>query len=180
MGAQRELCQQIVEQGGDDVISLKGNQGTLHKDVQLYFSDEKLRETCLFSEENDKGHGRLEQRRAYVCEDLDWLQESHPWPGLKSIGVVMSQVTKGEKVDQEQRFYISSLPGDARQFNHIARSHWGIENQLHWRFDVTFNEDGRCIRNDNAAENIDILRKWALNILQKVKVKPDAQECHVL
>ena len=86
--------------------------------------------------------------------------------------MVSATVWKKDKVMEEKRFYISSLPADARQLNQVARAHWGIENQLHWRFDVVFNEDGSCIRNDNAAENLDILRKWALNALQKVDRKP--------
>jgi predicted transposase YbfD/YdcC len=173
MGAQRDICKQIAEQEGDYVISLKGNQGTLHDDVVTYFKDEKMLEKSLVSEENDKGHGRIEQRIAYSFEDIEWLQKEHEWPGLKSIGMVTTTVNKGDKILAEQRFYISSLPADARQLNQAARLHWGIENQLHWRLDVTFNEDGACIRNDNAAENIDILRKWALNVLQKAKQKPD-------
>lgn len=173
MGAQRDTCAQIINQGGDYVISLKGNQGTLHNDVITYFNDENFIRKCLISEENDKGHGRIEQRVAYSCDDIKWLQEEHQWPGLKSIGMVKTTVSKGHKMTQEQRFYISSLSADARRLNEAARLHWGIENLLHWRLDVTFNEDKACIRNDNAAENIDILRKWALNILQKVKKKPD-------
>ena len=87
--------------------------------------------------------------------------------------MVKTTVIKGDKLLQEDRFYISSLPADARKLNEAARLHWGIENQLHWRLDVTFNEDGACIRNDNASENVDILRKWALNVLQKAKQKPN-------
>lgn len=171
MGAQREICALITEKKGDYVISLKGNQGSLYSDVMEYFSNQKLRDDCLTSAENDKGHGRLEQRIAYSCDDIDWLQLNHDWPGLKSIGLVKTRVERKGKVAEEERYYISSLAADAKLLNHAARSHWGIENQLHWRLDVVFNEDGGCIRNDNAAENIDILRKWALNVLQKAKTK---------
>jgi predicted transposase YbfD/YdcC len=173
IGAQRDICSQIVEQHGDYVISLKGNQETLHDDVVTYFKDKKLLSKCSCSEENDKGHGRIEQRTAYSSDNVDWLQKEHRWPGLRSIGMVTSKITKGSKITLEERFYISSLPAEAKQLNQAARLHWGIENQLHWRLDVVFNEDGACIRNDNAAENIDILRKWALNVLQKAKQKPD-------
>lgn len=173
MGAQRDICRQIIEQEGDYVISLKGNQGTLHDEVTEYFGDQKLLSKCLFSEENDKGHGRLEQRIAYSSDDISWLEKEHEWPGLKSIGMVISKVEKAGKVMQEKRFYISSLPADARKLNQAARLHWGVENQLHWRLDVVFNEDKSCIRNDNAAENIDILRKWALNALQKARENPN-------
>lgn len=172
MGAQREICEQIISQGGDYVISLKGNQGTLHKDVMDYFSNKKTLENSLISEENDKGHGRIEQRIAHSFDDIRWLQQEHEWPGLKSIGMVSTNVWKKDKHTEEVRFYISSLPANAKQLNHAARAHWSIENQLHWRLDVVFNEDGACIRNDNAAENLDILRKWALNALQKAERKP--------
>ena len=171
MGAQREICKQIIQQEGDYVISLRGNQGTLHNDVITYFKNEKTLENSIISEENDKGHGRIEQRIAYSFEDINWLKKEHEWPGLKSIGMVKTTVIKGDKLLQEERLYISSLPADARRLNQAARLHWGIENQLHWRLDVTFNEDGACIRNDNAAENVDILRKWVLNVLQKAKQK---------
>jgi predicted transposase YbfD/YdcC len=170
MGAQRSICQQIVDGEGDYVISLKGNQGTLHEDVQLFLDDVNNHE--LIHESNDKGHGRIEQRIAIASQDIEWLQERHNWPGLKSIGMVTSTVTKKGKETVETRFYISSLEANAERLNDVARKHWGIENQLHWRLDVVFNEDKACIRNDNAAENMDILRKWALTILIKAKKKP--------
>jgi predicted transposase YbfD/YdcC len=171
VGAQRDICQQIVDGGGDYVISLKGNQGTLHEDVALFLEDEA--NTPFQHEENDKGHGRIEQRVAAVSHDIDWLQEIHKWPGLKAVGKVTATVWKKGKKTEETRYYISSLQLDAGQLNNIARKHWGIENQLHWRLDVVFNEDKACIRNDNAAENMDILRKWALAILVKAKDKKD-------
>lgn len=172
MGCQREACEQIVEKEGDYLIALKGNQGSLHKDVKEWFQDEKLRSACDTWEEHDKGHRRIESRKAFVTDDIGWLQH-HQWPHLRSIGMVEAQVTKSKKVTTETRFYISSLPAKAEEICKAARAHWGIENKLHWRLDVVFNEDKACITNDNAAENMDILRKWALNILRKAKEKPD-------
>jgi predicted transposase YbfD/YdcC len=172
MGAQREICDKIIGQEGDYVISLKGNQGTLHRDIKEYFEDELCKQECSSFIIYDKGHGRLEERTAYVTGQLDWLQIEHKWPGLKSIGMVISKVTKGDKTTNETRYYISSLAENAELLNQAARSHWAIENKLHWRLDVVFNEDKACIRNDNSAENIDILRKWALNILHRAKDKP--------
>jgi predicted transposase YbfD/YdcC len=171
MGAQRDICQQIVNGGGDYVISLKGNQGTLHKDVELFLEDEDNYHSQ--HEENDKGHGRIEQRVAVVSHNIDWLQKMHKWPGLKAVGKVMATVRRKGKETTEIRYYISSLTLDAGQLNNIARKHWSIENQLHWRLDVVFNEDKACIRNDNAAENMDILRKWVLAILVGAKDKKD-------
>ena len=112
---------------------------------------------------NDKSHGRLEQRTAIVSCQVDWTQEIHQWPGLKTIGKIVSKVFKKGKETTETRYYISSLSLTVQKLNDIPRAHWGIENQLHWRLDVVFNEDKACIRNDNPAENMDILRKWALN-----------------
>jgi predicted transposase YbfD/YdcC len=171
MGAQRDICEQITGQLGDYVICLKGNQGTLHEDVRLYLEDQEHHEER--NENNDKGHGRLEQRTAVISHSIGWLQSEHSWPGLKTIGMVHARVNKKDKETSETRFYISSLELSAQQLNDIARRHWGIENQLHWRLDVVFNEDKACVRNDNAAENMDIMRKWALNSMGKVKEKPD-------
>lgn len=171
MGAQRDICQQIIDQEGDYVISLKGNQGALHKDAKLYLEDQDT--YLMTNENNDKGHGRIEQRIAAITREIDWLQDLHKWPGLKSIGKITSRVLKKDKETTETRYYISSLPLTAMALNDIARSHWGIENSLHWMLDVVFNEDKCCIRNDNAAANMDTLRKWALNILNKAKTKPD-------
>jgi len=171
MGAQREICQQILDQSGDYVISLKGNQGTLHEDAKLYLEDSDNHQ--MTNENNDKGHGRIEQRVAVTTHEVQWLQDLHQWPGLKSIGKITSRVFKKEKETTETRYYISSLLLTAQELNDIARSHWGIENSLHWTLDVVFNEDKSCIRNDNAAANMDILRKWALNILHKAKTKPE-------
>jgi predicted transposase YbfD/YdcC len=171
IGAQRSICNKILEKGGDYVISLKGNQGSLLEDVELYLKDPHNHE--LINESNDKGHGRIENRLATVSHDISWLQERHDWPGLRSIGMITATVNRKGKETRECRHYISSLPLAADRLNVIARAHWGIENQLHWRLDVIFNEDKACIRNENAAENMAILRKWALNILPKAKSKPD-------
>lgn len=171
MGAQRTICSQIVEGGADYVISLKGNQGNLHNDVKVYLEDPKTHQ--MINENNDKGHGRIESRVASVSHDLEWLKQSHKWPGLKAIGKIKATVWKKGKEITDTRYYISSIALDAARLNEIARKHWSIENQLHWSLDVVFNEDKACIRNDNAAENIDILRKWAMAILVKTKTKPE-------
>lgn len=171
MGAQRVICQKIIDGNGDYVISLKGNQGTLHQDVMLYLNDPIHHE--LTNESNDKGHGRIEKRVAIVAHNVDWLNETHNWPGLKAIGKITARVFRKDKETTDTRYYISSTALDAARLNEIARAHWSIENQLHWSLDVVFNEDKACIRNDNAAENLNTLRKWALSILGKAKDKPD-------
>lgn len=170
MGAQRSICEHIIKGQGNYVIALKGNQGTLHKDVQMYLNDPKTHQ--LIHETHDKGHGRIERRISGVSHDIEWLQTEHDWPGLKAIGHITSTVLRNSKETTDTRYYISSMPLSAERLNHIARQHWGIENQLHWMLDVVFNEDGACIRNENAAENLNILRKWAMTVLTKAKQKP--------
>ncbi len=167
MGAQRGICQKIVDKEGDYVISLKGNQTTLHEDVKLYLKDPLNHQ--MVNENNDKGHGRVVQRVAAITHDIKWLQELHGWPGLKCIGQITAHVFKKGRETRETRYYISSLSLTAQELDDIARAHWGIENQLHWRLDVVFNEDKERISEDRAAQNMDTLREWALNILSKAK-----------
>lgn len=153
------------------MIALTGNQSNLLNDVIAYLKDPHYHE--YINDNYDKGHGRIEQRTAVVCHQIEWLTQTHQWPGLASIGKITSNVTRKGKQTIDTRYYISSLKLQAHQLNEIARAHWAIENQLHWSLDVVFNEDKACIRNDNAAENIDVIRKWALAVLTKAKDKPE-------
>ena len=168
MGCQRDICSRIIEKGGDYAISLKGNQGSLHKDVALFFADKK-REPAHEWEEYDKGHGRIEHRHCTAIQDIAWLQEIHDWPGLRSIAMVKSTRQNNEDIQQETRYYLSSMPADAERIAKAARAHWGIENSLHWVLDVSFNEDGSRIRSNNAPEILSMLRKWSINILNQHK-----------
>lgn len=168
MGCQREIAQQIIEQGGDYVLALKGNQKTLLEDVKAYFEQKN---NYASWQELDKGHGRYEERRCTATDDIAWLRQEHEWPGLHSIAQVISKREIKGKKSQDVRYYLSSLPAKPELICQAARAHWSIENKLHWRLDVLYNEDGCCIRNDNAAENMAILRKWSMNILNKHKGK---------
>lgn len=183
MGAQRDICDQIRNKGGYYVIALKANQGTLYQDIKDYFEDETLPVRQEW-EEYDKGHGRIEYRQCKVTDDIDWLQDHHQWPSLRTIACVYSKrefVNSDRPSTEEVRYYISSLPADAEQIAKAARKHWSIENQLHWVLDMTFNEDGSRIRNDNGPEIIAMIRKWALNIInqhkQKLSVKRMMARC---
>jgi predicted transposase YbfD/YdcC len=171
MGCQREIAKQIVNQGGDYVLALKGNQSSLYEDVQLYMDSlitQELKNTPVETTHTlDKGHGRIEERRYWVTEVVDWLAQKKDWSGLKSVGVVEATRQIGEKTTTERRYYVCSASADALRFSEAVRTHWSVENQLHWSLDVSFNEDQCRVRKDNAPENFAIIRHIALNMLKK-------------
>ena len=172
MGAQKEIAKQIVEQGAHYVLSLKGNQGNLHQDVQQLFdwaSKTKFKEIeHEVYETIDKGHGRIEKRRYYLLENVEHLVDAQQWVGLQRVGMIESERRlKGQPATTERRYYLTSLAGDVERFAQASRGHWGIENQLHWSLDVVFHEDDSRIRTDHAPENMTLIRKIVLNLLSK-------------
>lgn len=169
MGCQRDIAQAIVEGGGHYLLGLKGNQGTLHEDVRLFF--EKPPEGIIFAtyEDTDKGHGRLETRRCDVTNDTGWLQETHRWPHLQSIIRITATRSISNKTTTETRYYITDdIPNPARILAN-TRSHWAIENTLHWTLDMSFGEDACRIRKNNAPIAMATIRHVALNLLQTAK-----------
>ena len=166
LNCQRAIAQQIVDQGGDYALALKGNQGTLHANVSLYLDDPAWRaedaDTTV-----DADNGRIETRTATLTTDIGWLQHGHKWPGLKCIGKVVRTRQTVAKTELETAYYLLSTPMTAKRFNEVARSHWGIENRLDWRLDVIMNEDQDRNRMDNSPYNLAILRHIALNVMQK-------------
>ena len=167
MGTQTEIAHKIVEKKADYVMALKGNQGLLHEDVQTYWADEKLRQAADCYEVVEKGHGRIEQRRYWMTTDVDWLEPKADWSGLRSIGMVEAQRTIEGQTTMERRYYLSSLKADARELAKAIRSHWTIENGLHWVLDIAFREDECRVRIGHAAQNFALLRRIAVNLLKK-------------
>lgn len=170
MGCQTKVVEKIVEKKANYVLGLKGNQGTLHKDVQLLF-EKKPKNMRFFSmTEIDKGHGRIETRTCMVSEDIEWLKAEHPdWKNLKSIVEIEStREIKGE-VSIEKRYYISDHSANPGIIANAIRQHWGIENKLHWVLDISFGDDQSRIRKGNAPRNMAIVKKTVLNLLQIVK-----------
>ena len=166
LNCQRAIAQQIVAQGGDYALPVKGNQGTMHDDVTMFLND-PAREAGETHETVDADHGRIETRVAEVSTDIAWLQKSHKWPGLAAIGtVVRTREIKGE-AKSETAYYLLSTPLTAERFNEVVRSHWGVENGLHWRLDVVMNEDKMRNRLDHGPYNLAILRHMAINVMQK-------------
>ena len=166
LNCQRAIAQQIVDQGGDYVLALKGNQGTLHDDVSLYL-DDPVHEATPVARSVDADHGRIETRTALVSTDIGWLQESHHWPGLAAIGKVTHTRETAVKTTTETAYYLLSATLSAERFNDGVRQHWGVENRLHWRLDVVMNEDQDRTRMGHRPQNLAILRHMALNIMQK-------------
>lgn len=176
MGCQKKIAQQIIEQGGDYVFNLKGNQSSLHDDVRLFIEshiDKNQLKEIEFSHYAVVGgdHGRIEKRCYWITEDIGWLLQANDWIGLRSIGMV--EYTSTDKTSGatqiERRCFISSLAAKAQAFAQAVRMHWGIENGLHWCLDVSFNEDGCRVRKDYAPENFAVLRHIALNLLKSEK-----------
>ena len=162
MGCQKEIAKKIIEKEADYIFGLKGNQTNLNDDVRLYFETEKAEKTTTTL---DSGHGRIE-RRTYTLEtNIEWLYQKPDWIGLQGIGMVKSIVEEKEKKTEETRYFITSLT-DVKVFADAVRSHWGIENSLHYCLDVTFNEDANRTRKDNSAENFAVVRHIALNVLK--------------
>jgi predicted transposase YbfD/YdcC len=181
IGCQKKIAAQIVDQGGDYVLQLKGNQGGLHDETALLF-DQCLRDDCLgipytHAATTNGGHGRVEQRRIWVTPETGWFAERGKWKNLRSLVRVEARRTVNGKTSVEYRYYISSLTAeDPARMLALIRGHWGIENSLHWSLDIAFREDDCRIRRGHAAENFSRLNRIALNLLksetqQKVGIK---------
>ena len=172
IGCQTEIAQQIVEQQADYVLALKANQERLYQDVVEWFEWAQQRDFRDVTHDHyqtvNKGHGRIEIRRCWVIHDphaFEMLGHHARWPRLNSILMVQRERRHRDRVQTDTAFFISSLPPDARRLLAAVRSHWRIENTLHWSLDVTFHEDDARLRVGNGAENFALLRRLALNLL---------------
>ena len=162
MHCQRQIAEQVVEQGGGYVLALKENQGSLHEDVALFLDDNAT--PTQQDAQVSKGHGRIETRIANISADVSWLQEWHDWPGLQAVGKIRAIRRQDDQVSEQTRYYLLSAALEPARFNAIVRGHWGIENGLHWVLDVTCNEDQARNRKGHCAENLALLRKLSLNL----------------
>jgi len=175
MGCQRNIAKKITDKKADYVLALKGNQGSLRDDVEVFVAEQKARDfrdtTISRHETADGDHGRIETRTTTVIHDVAWLRERHPWPGLNGIVIVESQREIDGKIGRETRLYITSLLLLAAQLGAIVRDHWAVENSLHWVMDMVFRDDECRVRTDHAPANFTTIKHMALNLLRKANSK---------
>jgi predicted transposase YbfD/YdcC len=169
MGCQREIVKLVRSKKADYVLALKGNQGTLHEDVKLYFSDSDLLSCCSYEKTVEKARSSVEKREYWQTDDISWLAQRKDWAGLKSIGMTRNTITKNGVATTEVRYFISSLPLNVKEMARAIRSHWMVES-FHWHLDVTFREDANLTLDKQAAYNLNIIRKIAINTLKLVDV----------
>jgi predicted transposase YbfD/YdcC len=177
MGCQVEIARQIVDQGGDYVLSLKENQPGLHSECAELFEwlegpHPKDQAVVLgYDAQVDGGHGRIETRKVWTTEALEGLSACERWPGLTTLVLVESTRQLAAQESSERRYYISSLPGttneDAKRLSGVIRTHWEIENRVHWVLDVAMGEDANRTRAGESAQNLALIRKLALNLLRR-------------
>jgi predicted transposase YbfD/YdcC len=169
MGCQKTIAQALVDKGADYVFGLKGNQGTLHEAVKALFDVTQWQHYAEFADwghvTEEAGHGRIERRRciALACPAGGPYDA---WAGMQSVVMVEAMRQTADKVTAEKRYFVSSLPPDSKQLAHAIRSHWQVENRLHWCLDVTFGEDASRTRRDHSPQNLNVVRKIAMNLLR--------------
>jgi len=170
MGCQKDIVKKIFDKKADYVIAVKANQKNMHQDIIDWFNFAEESKFKDFEHDYfktlDKGHGRIEKRRYYISEDIDWMEYKNDWENLKSIGMAIRESFQNGKTTIERRYFITSLKADAKIFAKAVRSHWGVES-THWILDMVFKEDESRERKNFGPENKSLLNKTALNILKQ-------------
>lgn len=174
MGCQKEIAAKIIDKGGNYLLCAKGNQAGLHDALKEFFDDcgDLASVDHSYFESVEKEHGRIEERRCWAVEgEAKWIGIDKEWKGVKTIAMINRKRTINGKSSAETTYYITSHEANAQKIAAIARAHWGIENSLHWVLDVTMNEDMSRARKDNSPENLAVLRRIAISMVNQVKGK---------
>ena len=175
MGCQRDIAQKIIDKKADYVLALKGNQGSLRENVEVFVAEQTAKDFQGHHGKPGRANRccsrRIETRTTTVIHDVTWLQERHNWPGLKGVVVVESRRELGDKIERETRFYITSLVLLANLLGPIVRAHWAIENSLHWVMDMIFRDDECRVRTDHAPANFATIKHMAHNLIRRAPGK---------
>ena len=175
MGTQTKIAQAVLDRGGDSLLALKANQSSLHDEIRRYLDDPAANIHSRF-ETTDGDHGRIEVRRHLVSHDVGWLTPPRRYPGeprfpgLRAIAVVEAEVERNG-TSLERRYFLSSMPLDAKLFAYAVRCHWHVENRLHWVLDVVFHEGLSRLRSGAGPQNMATVRHMAMNLLRGPKDK---------
>lgn len=175
LNTQTENVKEVISKKGDYVVPIKGNQGNFFEDLKLYFDEKKL-ETIIagntkssYLKMNEKNHSSIITYEYFQTNDVSWYFDKDKWVGLKTIGLVKKTIIKDKETIVEFRYYISSLDLNISEFSRAIRNHWNVENKLHWHLDFTFKEDDNTTANKNALFNLQLVNKFCLGVLNKVK-----------
>jgi len=181
MGCQKAIAKQVVENGGDYVFGLKGNQKNMHDGAKAIFDTAKQKGWRGYEydwyETTETGHGRRERRRYWTVKErplydqICWIWRQESWSGLNIVGIVESERTENGTTSNERRYYLSSMENNAKSFAKAVRGHWGVENGLHWVMDVVFKEDDDRNRTGFAQNNLALIRRIALNLIKQEKTQ---------
>ena len=170
MGCQKDIAKKIIDKNADYILQVKDNQKGLREQIEDTFKTLPV-ETA--NTELDMGHGRIEQRKCEVISNLELIDQLPYWKNLQSVVRISAEITekKSGLTTYNTRYYISSLASNAKLLNNSVRSHWGIENKLHWTLDVVMKEDNRLVRKDNLPENLNMIKKIAIGFLNQEKTQ---------
>lgn len=175
LNTQTKNIEAVIEGKGEYVVPIKGNQGNFYKDLEDYFDDKTLeciiagRSNSAYYSQIEKSHSSIIKYEYFQTTDVNWYFDRSSWKSLNSIGLVKKTIQNNGKVTVEKRYYISSLFVDIKDFSNAIRNHWSVENKLHWHLDFTFREDKNTTKNKNALLNLQIVNKFVLGILGKIK-----------
>lgn len=175
LNTQTKNVEYVIKKHGDYVVPIKENQHNFYNDLELYFKDIKLEQICAgnttsdYLKEIEKSHSSTIIYEYYQTSDISWYFDRSKWKGLTTIGLVKKTIIKNNKETVEKRYYISSLYVNIELFANAIRNHWSIENKLHWHLDFTFREDKNTTLNKNALMNLQLVNKFILAILNKIK-----------